>query len=294
MALKFRNEKDAQVFIDKGWGINYSFKNDGGQTALHKACSEDKTGKCVKKLIEAGADITIRPIGPHRHPISTPLELASSRCNIKAVEALLEAGAAKNGFDNEINRAITGGEKNAHQMIEFLIKNGAKVKPDSLGLATGQHKPFEDKKAVIDVLLENGSNINEVGGPEDTPLHSSLAYGDLKTARYLLEKGADPTYFPTGQTAVQNLFPALNENRIESGRAQGTEKEYLDFLDFYISKGGTINNPEIEEFRNEKQKDRILETIKTQKKFPSNPMKDPQHKPKFSSDENPECERHRI
>lgn len=67
-----------------------------------------------------------------------------------------------------------------------------------------------DVTSIIDLLLDNGADINQRGVNDWTPLHYAAVNDDVSMVKYLLRKGADPTL----KTRIDDCVTPLEEARI--------------------------------------------------------------------------------
>ena len=84
----------------------------------------------------------------------------------------------------------------APQIVRLLIEKGAEVNgKDSLGntpLLECQHLELHSENLeIIELLIENGSDLDVVGHHGETILHKVINNGNLKTAELLLNSGAN-------------------------------------------------------------------------------------------------------
>ncbi|OFY18134.1 MAG: hypothetical protein A2W98_07475 [Bacteroidetes bacterium GWF2_33_38] len=91
------------------------------------------------------------------------------------------------------------------EIIQTLIKDGAEINTlingnTPLGVAAGK-----DRIDVVNILLENGSNINKVDDNEFTPLFIAISKNNYEMCKFLIEKGANIEFADTnGNTALMN------------------------------------------------------------------------------------------
>jgi ankyrin repeat protein len=119
-----------------------------------------------------------------------PLQMAAAKGNVVVVRLLLKHGAAVDATDRDgrtaIQTAVLAGRT---QVTDVLLKHGARLDADQLLLqAAREGNPDRD---VVSYLVKRGAN-TEVRDPDgDTPLLLAVRGGHLRTARHLVDQGAD-------------------------------------------------------------------------------------------------------
>jgi len=157
-------------FLDQGGNVNP--QDEPGMTPLHHAVNDDWKGshlEMIKLLIDREANV--KAIDDTRH---TPLHLASKK---ETAELLIAAGAdvnvkLKSGSmlkDNKPYREKTG-ETILHQVA----------------------RSYSEKHAaeICELLIANGTKVNEPNGKGQSPLDEALSNGRKKTAEFLRTHGA--------------------------------------------------------------------------------------------------------
>ena len=224
-------------------GTSYDGKNDDSGTPLsalvgfawtRKEISDTECRKILRMLIEAGADIDEADA-----PGRTPLHIA--------------AGAGKVSPRRPILRALQG-----------LLDSGADV-----------HKTYDEDTALhivtrghhaeaVRLLVEHGSDTNQRGSYDETPLLCALGTGSGapvecigEIVAYLLEHGADPDHEDKhGRTAVEaamgvgfgifrDLFTRCKNDSVKKrcwfNLSDRRTKEFSRFVDLLLGEGFDIN-----------------------------------------------------
>jgi uncharacterized protein len=116
----------------------------------------------VRRLLTAGADPdAIRPDhAPGWRPLHAAIEAMDDGGPLASVAALLEHGAAVDGWDRE------------HDATPLLMA------------------VFRGQTAAVRLLVDAGADVNVVGGEGDSPLRWAAHAGDIELARLLLARGA--------------------------------------------------------------------------------------------------------
>lgn len=177
----------------------------------------------VRKEIAAGTDIE----AVHPDQRFTPLMAASRHGNLKAMEALLEAGADPNrssapGLGVPLHWAADGqvvallfdygaavdariestGSTPLHRAagdsrldaMHALIRRGAEI--DARSRESGNTPLFlaarNGQPAAAQILIEAGAGTNSVNSTDVTPLHVAAKHNTPEMVELLLEAGADP------------------------------------------------------------------------------------------------------
>ena len=225
--------------------INGRFR---GNTPIHAAAhSHDILS--MKKLIELGADVTIKSsnvfgdygmcyIDVDKHYDYTPLHAFAQNCRgrmknsipdtIEAIRLLLAAGCQINEYSGSgltaLHHAINGSPSYSDSghfcptdIVEFLLENGADIsvsaKTDTG--ATVLHLATNEPESTIDLLVAKGADVNARRAQDGrTPLLCSINYYDDKTMLALIKHGADCSVQDNQgvtalQIALENHSPSL-------------------------------------------------------------------------------------
>jgi ankyrin repeat protein len=178
-----------QLLLEAGASANLKGRN--GETALlmaaRKGCAE-----CVKSLLAKGADVTVRDEAFQQ----TALTLAAWSGSAESVAQLIRAGAEINAHtrlgpmpnfvDPNAGRASHG---------DGILRGGVPERgsrPPRAGQMTALHYAArEGHTQVVTLLLAAGARINEPEANGAQPLLLAIMNDHPKTARYLIEHGAD-------------------------------------------------------------------------------------------------------
>ena len=185
--------------------------------------------------VAPGAPATPQPAGAAKTPSALPLAPGQKpTAPPEVVDAFFKAVEGGNLQETQmlINSYI--GLVNARY---YATKNekGAEVKNKSLTkLNVYKFTPLHfavwgDHKAVCELLLDNGADVNAIGGIDESPLCLAVHKGTKEVVELLVAKGADVNYNQCGW-----LFPSKARwSPLEVAR----KHDYQDIADFLIQHG---------------------------------------------------------
>lgn len=224
-AARFGHFEAMKVFFKHK--ANFQLKNKDGEAILHLAasCSSDTSTQVINFLLKEGAELNATD-----NDLKTPLMLAAAHGHPNSVEALLLAGADCNQKikgQTAMHRAAIFNKSNnikvlmrygadieskcdswydqtpllraAHygsfDALETLLSLNANCKQrdkngrSSLHLAASA--TWGEKVPLIEILLNNGANIDETDNQLETPLMSAAKTGRRDSVNALLNHNAD-------------------------------------------------------------------------------------------------------
>ncbi|KAN0135083.1 Ankyrin repeat-containing domain protein [Lactarius tabidus] len=169
-------------------GADVNSPNHKGVTPLHSAASKGHLD-IVKVLIESGADF-IR----HNDDSKTPLDLAFDNGELEVLNFLsgyMAGETSPAGMVKSHMPTLRPRYKPPNTTVQPLRKPREKDKrPDSE--RPSLHTASKDGwLAIIQSLLDRGSDINERDNLGLTALHAASEYGKLEVAKLLIERGAN-------------------------------------------------------------------------------------------------------
>lgn len=206
-ASKIGNPSIIKLLIDAGANVNEKYIS---KIPLHVASENGKLD-----VVEILAD-KVKDINIGNDDKTTSLMFASKNGHLNVVKFLIQKGAKVNLTDKYNKTALKYALYNNHvKVAEYLLSKGAKrVKLGDL---------FNPTIDSIQVLLNNGANIDERGQFNRTVLMIASSKRNPEVVSFILSKGADVnnknSYKKTALTfAVQNCFDhkKIDENFIKT------------------------------------------------------------------------------
>ena len=145
----------------------------------HKKLLRDHRIKCIKTLIDKGADVN--------YIISTSPLIYSSRCSQSISVMLIEAGANINYKDKRGNTALHySTETQYHRLTKCLVKNGADIDcQNNKGMTALHHAARRNDIYLVKYLLFHGANINITNKYGLSPVKLALLYDHEEIAQLL-------------------------------------------------------------------------------------------------------------
>ncbi|KAJ0425632.1 ankyrin repeat-containing domain protein [Aspergillus carlsbadensis] len=188
-ALLCRDPRVVRVLLENGADPNR--RDAHGRTPLHREAStrfveKDPEIHVLRALLDHGGDPKIKD-----EENKSPLYAAIVNGNERAVELLLENGAAPNIPEGADNQAALFVAVPARRMMEILLQHGARLGPDAQGqtpLDWALEHRFVPEAAIL--LLERGVKL---GSEMHTPLTAAARKGLATVVRFLLDNNWDPS-----------------------------------------------------------------------------------------------------
>ncbi len=184
IAAEHNHANIVTFLLDKGEDINYKESNYG-KSALHHAAEHNNVG-LIKKLLKRKADISLRD-----KKNNTPFTSAVFYNKTDAIEFLLKKGADANEKGQYGQPAIVLAVQSAESM---------------------QYDISEKNKKTVDILLQNGANINAQDSDGNTCLIHAAQDGNYAMVQYLLKKGANPGIQNNNGYTYQYFMNEANQN----------------------------------------------------------------------------------
>ena len=177
----------------------------------------------VLNLLEQGADVNYEDSDGQ-----TPLSNAVLNGNADIASLLLEKGADIDVLYEGKPLLFCAIEKDDKSLVEVLIENGADIEYEDKNEYTPLfYATCNDKIDMVSLLLEKGANIEYKGKYESTPLFVATCNGNLALVSLLLEKGADIEC--ENEDGLTPLFAAATNG-------------YLDIVSLLLEKGADFEH----------------------------------------------------
>ena len=164
---------------------------------------------------------------------SPPLIVATKNDNYETVQILLKFGYDVNEKDTkpslyQSNRTaiFEAASKPNSKVLELLIQNGANVNQRDASTYTPLHRAaLENCPKNVEILIQNGAKINAISehSSGQTPLLFALWTRNVELIKLLLENGADPT-IPENPPEASTL---------EYARSYPYEPDFIALLEKY-------------------------------------------------------------
>ena len=175
----------AELLITAGADVNA--KAEFGETPLHTAVSNDHK-EIIELLIKEGADVNAVAMDDVFSD-QTPLD-AANKYNQGAVAVLLRKYGGKTCVELEalINSAKKGDIEGIKQHlaaggdVSFRNKNGDTML---------NYAAYLGHKEIVELLVENGAEVNAKGLADWTPLHLAAHNNNEQIVQLLIAKGAE-------------------------------------------------------------------------------------------------------
>ncbi len=173
------SQETVEMLIERGADVN--MKSSDGGTPLYLAAIKNNI-PLMRLLLDKGADINARGDSG-----MTALRAASEEGHLDAVTLLTESGAEINAQSDRGVTPLVAAARNGHRTVmEYLIEHGAHVNTAVRHL-TGDESDYE----TLQLLIENGADVDAEGFNGNTLLHKSAGKGAERVLRLLVAKGAD-------------------------------------------------------------------------------------------------------
>ncbi|KAL4239818.1 hypothetical protein ACF0H5_000620 [Mactra antiquata] len=165
-------------------------------TPLHEAC-QLKQSIVARYLIQCGSDIDARDISD-----GTPLLFAAAEGLSDIIQIMLDKAQKWRGVDGKVavvNHVDNEGasalhlavQNNQAEVIDLLIENGAEINlQNNTHYAPLHMAVIGGQLDIVKQLLDKGANIEARDGDHMTPVHRCSMYGKLEVLQVLLNRGA--------------------------------------------------------------------------------------------------------
>ena len=201
----------AELLLQQGADING--KNRDGNTALHLAVFLGHA-ETAELLLKSGADVNAKnddnatPVDLLQVPWEMT-KLLTRPMGIELEQAQVEAGKAKirelfgvdaklgaktlTSFQNSSKDLWTAARTGDLQAIKHYIKTGGDINAldKTFQVSAMSWSALHGQTEVVQLLIENGAEVNIRSGDGTTPLHSAAFLGRTDVVKFLLDNGAD-------------------------------------------------------------------------------------------------------
>ena len=238
-------------------------KNRGGLTPLHYAISEEVPTYIIKKLIDSEADVNAID-----YDGNTPMHAAAQIAASKAIlQLLIDAKADINAINHKKHTPIYGVLQSYCEvdkkidLLQFMLKNGADINVRDNKGNTILHIAVDlltqkDIEKILQVLLNNNSDIECLNYIGDTPLSRAVRLNNFNATKFLVEKnakievkdydGKSPIRLAVSSRFNETAEYLLNKIDIKSEYAEdaflsAVSSSNIDIANWLIEKGVNVN-----------------------------------------------------
>jgi len=179
----------AELLIDKGANVNV--KNNRGWTALHYTAEYGRgtNTSMAELLIAKGADVNAEA-----NDGATPVDISRWSGRALLIELLVAKGAKIDVYKqtNSWKPIHTSARYGQKERVQLLLDQGSDVNTKDAGGYTPLHHAAEKgHKDVCELLVLKGANVNAKDTHDWRPLHCAAKYGHTNVAELLITNGAD-------------------------------------------------------------------------------------------------------
>ena len=196
-----------KLIESKSLDVNYNLEIDeySKSTPLIQAIKYKQTD-IINYLLENNADVNLK------EELTGFTPLMASLNNIAIAELLIEKGADIEAKDDDgINALVYASTYNDEEMVKFLLEKGAdantvcEIENEHTDIASTplMNAAYRGNTNIINMLLENGANINYTTDFGMTALIMAASFNQFEAAKILLENNADTSITDEyGRTAL--------------------------------------------------------------------------------------------
>ena len=217
-------EAMAEFLISKG--ANIDARAGLGDTPLAVACLRGHEA-VADVLLRAGADANLP-----NNTGKSPLHLAAAKGHVEIIRQLLAGGAQVDAGDKPNNNTplLYAAQHDHAAAAEALISLGADVNHVSRKGLSALALAVLKSKAIVEVLIRHGADVNITFGPDLTPLHGATQKRNLEVVELLLKAGADiDARARNGKSSLdmardrghEDIVRLLKQHGAKTGRSSG-------------------------------------------------------------------------
>ncbi|KAI1800722.1 hypothetical protein F4811DRAFT_495067 [Daldinia bambusicola] len=209
-----------RLLLERGSKEQLNDKNDLLNGSLHMSCYHNNGYEAASWLIKLGV-----PVDQLGQKGQTPLYLACEQGNIETIKLLISQGADVHKRNaNGASPIMTSCYMGQLRSVETLMLHGAMVSDLDNSRNTCFHQVVwgasnfsEDRKRILEILINAGININQPNRAHRTPLSMACEKQMDDSIRCLLDLGADINYkaAPDGSTPLMVACRKPNTDTIK-------------------------------------------------------------------------------
>lgn len=199
-------------------GINPNITNNEGKTPLHNLASGNKDVATFNYFINKGVDVNQADRNEN-----TPLLNASGRNSLEIIKLLVSKTNNINHKNKDGKSALTYALRNKPEVVEFLLKNGAKTDIiDAKGNDVAYHlfktfnsKNLEDFQKKLTSLKTKGLRIEKTQKDGNTLYHLAVEKQDITMLNFIKKYNINiNAKNKKGLTAIQKAVMTAKDNKI--------------------------------------------------------------------------------
>lgn len=237
VAARYGNLEIVKLLLSYNADVNIC--EEGGNTPLISAAQNNHLD-VVKELLNHQAKVNTKNDND-----TNALGMAIINNNLEIVYELLQSKADIEIKTQGYTPLMLAGAFDNKDIMDLLIQNGANInaKTES-GQTALELTVLDGKKTAVEVLLKHGVNINELGSNGNTALMSAAGTDNYELVKYLINAGAD--------TKIQN---SLGYNALDFAvAAYEQNKKSFQIIDYLEKKGLKCNVVDLAQYRKQNSK----------------------------------------
>ncbi|MDR3551184.1 MAG: ankyrin repeat domain-containing protein, partial [Candidatus Babeliales bacterium] len=241
-AIEANSPEAFQEILQRTSNEKIEERDNDGETALLIAAGNDNP-IFTKELLQRGANSNVKieddlEVGDENYEGSTPLMIASRNANLEIIQLLLQHGADINAANTRLDNNTTAYFiQGVHDELPFLhyldLFQDENVRWPSL---------IKNQVAVLNLLIENGSDIHARSSSGDSMLMVAATLGAFEVVKKLVEAGVDIMAADYGNTsAIDNAKDQLK--RLSAIPPEKRSENYEELVSSYNKIITFLSNP---------------------------------------------------